>query len=162
MTTQHYVTDGTREDHDGGDCRGDGHGGSGRCRDARTVTTPGGPGDGTTSGVVAVAAAGPALTDAIDEHFGRAACLQLIDLATLEQRVLSNDGARQEHHGAGISAVELVSLHSVHAVIATKLGPKAVDAFRRARIPVYGASAMSVAQAVAALTRGELPRLDVD
>lgn len=151
----------THDDCDGGDCHGDGHGGSGRCRDARTVTVPT-IGVATTTGVVAVAAAGPALTDPIDEHFGRAACLQLVDLATLEQRVLSSDGARGGHHGAGISAVELVASHSVQAVIATKLGPKAVDAFRRARIPVYGAAGMNVAQAVAALTHGELPRLDVD
>lgn len=158
-TTQNAEIDAT--DCDGGDCHGDGHGTSGRCRDARTVSAQ----DGSTAavtGTVAVAAAGPSLTDPIDEHFGRAACLQLVDLATMEQRVLSNDGARQGHHGAGISAVELVASHSLQAVVATKLGPKAVDAFRRAHIPVYGAAAMTVAQAVAALTRGELPRLDVD
>lgn len=153
---------GTADERDHHDCHGDGHGGSGRCRDARTMSGTTGPGTLPLSGTVAVAAAGPALTDPIDEHFGRAACLQLVDLGTMQQRVLSNDGSREGHHGAGISAVELVASHSVQAVIATKLGPKAVDAFRRARIPVYGAAAMSVAGAVAALTRGELSRLDVD
>jgi len=39
---------------------------------------------------------------------------------------------------------------------------KAVDAFRQARIPVYGAGPMTVDAAVDALVRGELPRLDGD
>ncbi len=160
-TVQGDVIDDSRDDCDGDECHGDGGGGSGRCRDARTVAAPT-TGVATTTGVVAVAATGPALADPIDEHFGRAACVQLIDLATLDRRVLANDSAREGHHGAGISAVELVASYSVQVVIATKLGPKAVDAFRRARIPVYGAAGMTVAQAVAALTRGELWRLDVD
>lgn len=148
---------------DGCGGHGGGHGGRGDgtgCHDARDVAAPDGTDHALATGVVAVAAAGDSLTDAIDEHFGRAAYLQVIDVATMTGRAIANP-ARDGHHAAGISAAELVAAERVQAVIAMKLGPKAVDAFRRARIPVYGAAPMSVAEAVGALTRGALPRLDL-
>jgi predicted Fe-Mo cluster-binding NifX family protein len=163
--TEGLVTVGSADEGRQGDCQGDGkgNGGGGRCRDARTVAgQPPAGGTAPIAGTVAVAAVGGAPTDLVDEHFGRAACLQLVDVATMARRVVSNAGSRHGQHGAGISAVELVASHRVDAVIAMKLGPKAVDAFRRARIPVYGAGPMTVDAAVDALVRGELPRLDGD
>lgn len=161
---------GTQE-HDCGHGTADGRDGGRDCRDVRDLPDdvaaalrpgpPAGPGRETWAGTIAVAATGPGPDDLVDEHFGRAAYLQLVDLATLTHEPLPNAGNRQGHHGAGPSTAELVATHDVRAVVAMRLGPKAVDAFRRAGIPVHGAARMSVADAVAAFVRGELPRLDV-
>ncbi len=110
---------------------------------------------------VAVCAEGPALSDRVHERFGRAGCFQLVDPTTMTAVVISNDENRSGAEGAGIGAVELLSEHGAEAAIVTKVGPKAADAFRRAAIPVYTAAGLTVGEAVAALSRGELPRLDL-
>ena len=110
---------------------------------------------------VGVCAEGPALSDRVHDRFGRAGCFQLVDPTTMTAVVISNDENRSGSEGAGIGAVELLSQHGAGAAIVTKVGPKAADAFRRASIPVYTAAGMTVGEAVAALGRGELARLDL-
>lgn len=109
---------------------------------------------------IAVCAAGPTLTDRVHERFGRAVCFQLVDPVTMTTVVIPNDENRAGAEGAGIGAVELLAEHGAQAAIVTKVGPKAADAFRRAAIPVYAATDLTVGEAVGALRRGELTRLD--
>lgn len=109
---------------------------------------------------IAVCASGPSLGDRVHERFGRAECFQLIDLATMTTRVIGNDDNRAGSEGAGIGAVELIAEHGAQVAIVTKVGPKAADAFRRAGIPVYEGTGLTVSDAVAAYLRGELTCLD--
>lgn len=107
---------------------------------------------------VVVCAQGPTLQDRVDERFGRAACFQLVDLTSMSVQVLPNAVVREQTQAAGTAAVEMVAGHGPQAAIVATVGPKAADAFARAAIPVYRAAGMSVGEALAAFTRGELPR----
>lgn len=109
---------------------------------------------------IAVCATGPTFADRVHERFGRAECFQLIDSTTLTTLVVGNDVNRAGSSGAGIGAVELISDNGAGVVIATKVGPKATEAFRKAHIPVYEAGGMTVGEAVEAFLRSELTRLD--
>jgi predicted Fe-Mo cluster-binding NifX family protein len=108
---------------------------------------------------LAISASGPALSDAVDGRFGRAAYFVLVDPATMEYEAIDNSTNRDALQGAGIAAAELVAEQKAEAVLTAQLGPKAFRALEAASIPAYAVSGMTVAEAARAFESGDLERL---
>ncbi|MDP2183778.1 MAG: NifB/NifX family molybdenum-iron cluster-binding protein [Actinomycetota bacterium] len=108
---------------------------------------------------VAVSALGPSLDDRVDERFGRAAYLIIVDDATLANEVIDNSANRDALQGAGLGAAEVVSEHGAAAVITGHLGPKAFNALRLAGVTGYNGTSMTVRSAIEEFKSGRLARL---
>lgn len=108
---------------------------------------------------VAVSALGPNLNDRVDEHFGRAAYLLIVDVDRLEADVLDNSANREALQGAGLGAAEAISAAGVDAVITGHLGPKAYRALSAIDIEGYSGAGMTVRQAVEAYAENTLQPL---
>lgn len=108
---------------------------------------------------VAISALGPTLDDRVDEHFGRAALLLVVDTDTLELEVIDNSTNRNAMQGAGIGAAEAVSASSASHVVTGHLGPKAFRALAAAGISGFNGTGLTVRDAVAALKESRLEPL---
>jgi predicted Fe-Mo cluster-binding NifX family protein len=108
---------------------------------------------------VAVSATATHLESTIDPRFGRAAYLLLVDTESEEVEVIDNSPQAGATQGAGIRAASAIAATETAAVISGTVGPKAFATLEKAQIAVYtAAEEMTVREAVAALSRGELPR----
>jgi len=124
------------------------------------MSSPGGTGPrGTRSARVAVSALGASLDDRVDERFGRAAFLLVVDPETLAMESVDNTANRDALQGAGLGAAETVSARGATAVITGHLGPKAFQALRVAGINGFDGTGKTVRQAIAALNDGRLEPL---
>jgi predicted Fe-Mo cluster-binding NifX family protein len=94
----------------------------------------------------------------VDPRFGRAGALLIADTEQHELEVL--EGATDAAHGAGVQAAQAVIGAGAEAVITGEVGPKALGVLEAAGIPVYRASALSVADALEAFRNGELELID--
>jgi predicted Fe-Mo cluster-binding NifX family protein len=108
---------------------------------------------------VAVSALGQSLDDRVDERFGRAAFLLVVDRDTLVLECVDNTANRDAMQGSGLGAAESVALRGVTAVITGHLGPKAYRALQLAGIVGFNGTGMTVRQAVKALGDGRLEPL---
>lgn len=109
---------------------------------------------------VAVSALGTSLDARVDEHFGRAEYLLIIDPSTYELEVIDNAANRNAMRGAGLGAAEVVASHGAQAVLTGHLGPNAYRALQAAGLGGYAAAGMSVREAVDAYSEGVLAVLD--
>jgi len=109
---------------------------------------------------VAVTALGTSLDDRVDERFGRAEHLLIVDPSTLEFEVVDNTSNRDALQGAGLGAAEAVAARRVQAVLTGHLGPKAYRALKAAGIEGFCAAGLTVRQAVDAYVEGALEVLD--
>lgn len=105
---------------------------------------------------VAVSALGTSLDDRVDERFGRAEYLLLVDPSTRAVEVVDNGKNRDALQGAGLGAAEAVATRGAVAVLTGHLGPKAFRALQAAGIDGYGAARMTVGDAVDAYAAGAL------
>ncbi|MFP4374655.1 MAG: NifB/NifX family molybdenum-iron cluster-binding protein [Spirochaetaceae bacterium] len=105
---------------------------------------------------VVVSAEGRELDSRVDKRFGRAAYLLVVDTDTLELEVIDNAPSTAAAQGAGIQAASAIAATPSHALISGNVGPKAFATLEKAGIPVYRCGDVSVRQAVAAFSRGEL------
>ena len=108
---------------------------------------------------VAVSSLGQSLDDHVDERFGRAAYLLVVDAERLEFDVLDNSANKNALQGAGLGAAEAVSAAAVDAVITGHLGPKAFRVLNAIDIEGYSGVGMTVREAVQALAEHRLTRL---
>ncbi|PKQ29452.1 MAG: dinitrogenase iron-molybdenum cofactor biosynthesis protein [Actinobacteria bacterium HGW-Actinobacteria-10] len=108
---------------------------------------------------VGVSALGPTIDDRVDERFGRAAYLLVVDESSLEVETLDNAVNRNALQGAGIGAAEAVATRGVQAVITGHLGPKAYKALQAAGIEGFEGTRMTVRDAVIAFTARTLASL---
>lgn len=108
---------------------------------------------------VGVSALGPGLDDRVDERFGRAAYLLVVDAQTLEYETVDNSANYNALQGAGIGAAEAVVSRGTGAVITGHLGPKAYRALKAAGVEGYEGTGMTVREAVAAWSKGALSAL---
>jgi predicted Fe-Mo cluster-binding NifX family protein len=109
---------------------------------------------------VAVSALGPSLDDEVDERFGRAAFLLVVDLDTLRFDVVDNSANKHALQGAGLGAAEAVYAASADAVITGHLGPKAYHALDAIDIQGYSGVGMTVRDALGAFVANLLEPLD--
>lgn len=76
----------------------------------------------------------------VDTAFGRAPFLLIIDMESLDVKVIENSAA-SAGHGAGIAAAQIVSDAGVDAVLSGYVGPNAFNALQASGIKVFeGAS----------------------
>ncbi|MFO7676533.1 MAG: NifB/NifX family molybdenum-iron cluster-binding protein [bacterium] len=108
---------------------------------------------------VAVSAVGPGLDAAVDERFGRCAYFQFIDTETMASEAVPNTAA-ESGSGVGVQVAQMLADRGVGAVVTGNCGPKAFATLHAAVVPVYTGAAGTVAEAVAALNRGELRSAD--
>jgi len=114
---------------------------------------------------VAITAAGPELSSAIDQRFGRARYLLIVDTPERTTLAIDNLAGMNAAQGAGIQAAQSVIDNQATVLITGHCGPKAFRALQAARVDVYLTSAGTVAQAVDRFEAGELklsPTADVD
>ena len=105
---------------------------------------------------VVVSAEGRDLDSRVDERFGRAAYLLLVDADTLELEVIDNAPNTAAAQGAGIQAASAIAATPCEAVISGNVGPKAFATLEKAGIAVHRTGEATVREAVEAFTRGEL------
>jgi predicted Fe-Mo cluster-binding NifX family protein len=78
----------------------------------------------------------PNLETEVDPRFGRAACLLVVDIDTLEWKAHTNPGASASG-GAGIRAAQFVADQHAQAAISGDFGPHAFAALQAAGITMY-------------------------
>lgn len=105
---------------------------------------------------IAVSSLGPSLDDKVDERFGRAAYLLIVDDDTLDVQAVDNSANRDALQGSGLGAAEIVNEHGATLVITGHLGPKAFSALKRCDISGYDGTGMTVREAVERQRSGRL------
>jgi predicted Fe-Mo cluster-binding NifX family protein len=92
----------------------------------------------------------------VDTAFGRAPFFLIIDMESMDVKVVQNSAAAGGH-GAGIGAAQIVSDAGVDAVLSGYVGPNAFNALQASGIKVFeGATENDTVQgAIDRFTRGE-------
>jgi predicted Fe-Mo cluster-binding NifX family protein len=108
---------------------------------------------------LAVTAAGPDLSSALDPRFGRARYLLFVDTPFRTFEVVENSAGRDAAQGAGIQAAQTVIDHKAQVLLTGNCGPKAFRALQAAGIRVYLAPEGTVTEAVDRFDRGQLSPL---
>lgn len=90
-----------------------------------------------------------------DPRFGRCSHFVIVDIDTMEHKVIENDAAIVAS-GAGIRAAQTVTSESVDAVVTGHVGPNAFSALQAAGIKMLTGSSGSVFDAIEAFKQGEL------
>lgn len=105
---------------------------------------------------IAVSAKGMGIDSEIDERFGRAAYILIVDSGSLEISVLDNSENINAAQGAGIQAASMVSGSGADVLITGSCGPKAMTAFSATNIQVFTGQTGTVRQAVERFNQGGL------
>lgn len=105
---------------------------------------------------IAITSKGVDLDSEIDERFGRAAYILIVDTDTMQYEVMDNSDNINAAQGAGIQAASNVSGKGARALLTGFCGPKAMTAFAGAGIQVYTGQAGTIRQAVDAFKQGTL------
>ncbi len=108
---------------------------------------------------LAVTSVGPDLSSQMDQRFGRARYLVIVDSPEGTATALDNRLAQNAAEGAGIQAAQNVIDSKATALITGHCGPKAFRALQAAGIEVYKAEEGTVAEAVAQFEAGKLQKL---
>ena len=114
---------------------------------------------------IAVTSADGAFDGMVDERFGRANKLIVVDAGTDAQEIIDNTGNMGASQGAGIRTAQNAINAGVKAVISGHLGPNAFHVLSSAGIEVFTATNMTGREALDSYKKGELSRLagsDVD
>jgi len=114
---------------------------------------------------LAITAAGPELSSPVDQRFGRARYLLVVDTPERTMLVVDNLAGMNATQGAGIQAAQSVIDSKASVLITGHCGPKAFRALQAAGIHVYLTSGGTVDQAISRFQTGELelaPAADVD
>ena len=114
---------------------------------------------------IAVTAAGPELTSAVDQRFGRARYLIVVDTPERTFTAIDNQAGMNAGQGAGIQAAQHVIDNRATAVLTGHCGPKAFRALRAAGIDVILAPQSTVDGVITQFEAGDLsptPAADVD
>ena len=102
---------------------------------------------------IAVSSQGSDLNSLINPRFGRCEYFIIVDTDDLSAQAFANENINAST-GAGIQAASLVINNGARAVITGSCGPKAMDVFNSAGIPVYTGQSGTVSQAVAGFNEG--------
>ncbi len=90
---------------------------------------------------------GKSLDSMVDERFGRAPYLVIVDTETMEIEAAENT-ALASGHGAGIRSAQIISDRGAEGLLTGIIGPNAFEALRAAHIKVYeGASEFDTVRA---------------
>lgn len=110
---------------------------------------------------VAVTARGPGMEYALDESFGRAYWIMIIDTENGEIDALDNSEIRNVLQGAGEKVSNWLADMSIDVVLTGKVGPKGLRQLQELGIKVYHGAAGTVAEALSDWRNGRLSPADV-
>ncbi|HOD75027.1 MAG TPA: DUF134 domain-containing protein [Syntrophorhabdaceae bacterium] len=108
---------------------------------------------------VAITSIDGTLDGMVDERFGRAKKIVVVDDGTNSQEAVDNVTNMNAAQGAGIQTAQNVIQAGAKAVISGHLGPNAFRVLSTAGVEVYTASGMTVRDALEAYKAGKLPKL---
>lgn len=114
---------------------------------------------------IAITAAGPDLSSAVDQRFGRARYLLIVDTPERTVQAIDNQAGMSAAQGAGIQAAQTVIDSGATVLISGHCGPKAFRALRAANVQVYLTSGGTVDEVVTQFEAGKLepaPAADVN
>ena len=114
---------------------------------------------------LAITAAGPELSNLVDQRFGRARYLLVVDTPERTTLAVDNAAGMNATQGAGIQAAQNVIDNKVTTLITGHCGPKAFRALKAGGVEVYLTSGETVAEVIDRFEAGELelaPAPDVD
>ena len=97
---------------------------------------------------VAITATGPELSSRIDQRFGRAHYLVVVDVPGRTTLAIDNLAGMNAAQGAGIQAAQSIIDNGATALVTGHCGPKAFRALKAAGVDVYLTSEGTVAEAV--------------
>lgn len=109
---------------------------------------------------IAISTFGPSLDDRVDERFGRARFLLIVDELTGAVEVLDNAANQDALQGAGLGAAEKVLELGAGAVITGHLGPKAARVLHSAGVEGYAGTGLTAREALEARLSAPLARLN--
>jgi predicted Fe-Mo cluster-binding NifX family protein len=104
---------------------------------------------------IVVTAQGPDLNSPVDERFGRAAFLIVIDTDSGKFESIDNTANVEAARGAGVQTAQRVADAGVEAVVTGRTGPKAEMTLQSAGIKIFLTDARTVSEAVEKFKRGD-------
>ncbi|MBN1321268.1 MAG: NifB/NifX family molybdenum-iron cluster-binding protein [Thermoleophilia bacterium] len=114
---------------------------------------------------IAITAAGPDLSSAVDQRFGRGRYLLIVDTPERTVQVIDNQAGMNAAQGAGIQAAQSVIDSGATVLISGHCGPKAFRALKAAGIEVHLTAGGTVDEVLSQFEEGKLelaPSADVD
>lgn len=108
---------------------------------------------------IAVTSTDGTLDGMVDERFGRAKKIVLINLDDGSRATVDNVQNMNAAQGAGIQTAQNIVHAGAKVVISGHLGPNAFRVISAAGIEVYTAASMTVREAVESYKNGSLPKL---
>ncbi len=106
---------------------------------------------------IAVSSTGQSLHDPFDPRFGRCAGFVVYDTASRTSSFLDNSEQQNMTQGAGIQAVQMISVAGVDVLISGQLGPKALQVMGQAKIQFFTGSTGMMQGAIESWQRNEQP-----
>lgn len=98
---------------------------------------------------VAVSSTGKEMDSVVDQRFGRAEYLLIVDTESEGiVQVIDNQAAKGVDHGAGISVATLIAQAGAQAVLTGYMGPKAAAVCEKAGIIIVNGAVGTVSEAV--------------
>ena len=85
---------------------------------------------------IAITSQGKDLSSPLDPRFGRAPYFLVVDRSTGEVEVVDNTANAQAQQGVGLAAVAVLKRYNVDLLVTGRVGPKAEQALRTAKIRV--------------------------
>jgi len=105
---------------------------------------------------IAVTSRGPGLEFPVDESFGRAYWIMILDTESGEMDALDNSEIRNVLQGAGEKVSQWLGDLGVETVITGKAGPKAMRQLQEHKITIFDGANGTVAEAIADWKNGRL------
>jgi predicted Fe-Mo cluster-binding NifX family protein len=114
---------------------------------------------------IAITATGPELSSPIDQRFGRAKYLLMVDTPERKVLAIENHAGMNAAQGAGLQAAQSVIDNKATVLITGHCGPKAFRALKAGGVDVYLTPGSAVDEAISRFEAGGLavaPTADVD
>jgi predicted Fe-Mo cluster-binding NifX family protein len=109
---------------------------------------------------VVVTSQGKELTSEVDQRFGRAKFLLVVDTETGDFTVHDNELNLNAIQGAGIQTGQNIANLGVEAVITGNVGPNVFKTLKAANVKIFLAQKQTIAEAVEAFKAGKMKEVD--
>lgn len=96
------------------------------------------------------------MSSPIDQRFGRARYLLIVDTSDRKSQAIDNQAGMNATQGAGIQAAQAVIDHNISVLITGHCGPKAFRALQAGGVHVYLTPESTVDEAITAFQEGRL------
>jgi predicted Fe-Mo cluster-binding NifX family protein len=105
---------------------------------------------------VAITASGPDLSSPVDQRFGRARYLLIVETSDRKVQAIDNNAGMNAAQGAGVQAAQTVIDNNASVLITGHCGPKAFRALQAGGVHVYLSPETTVDDAITAFQQGDL------